>query len=307
MFDIFAGFLAGGTVCPVTGAKDLTFPGEFIRSRAITVWCSVPSVIGMMIKSRQLSQKPFEGLRVALFIGEALHSEWAAGWLKHQPQTPLYNTYGPTEAAIFCTAHLVGVDSPFDPAAHVPIGRASTDCELYVLNMEADELAAPGEVGRLMIAGTQLANGYWRAPELTARAFRPNPFKADLGTLMYDTGDLAMVDTRGDLLWIGRADNQVKVRGYRVELGEIEIVLRSAPGVHDAVVFLEEGGSDLAAAIVLETGHAEPGEESLRDYLGQRLPGYMIPARFHALLEFPLNANGKTDRRAVRETIAGLS
>jgi amino acid adenylation domain-containing protein len=307
MFDIFAGFLAGATVCPVKGAKDLTFPGEFIRSQRITVWCSVPSVIGMMIKSRQLAAQAFEGLRVALFIGEALPSEWASAWLKHQPQTPIYNTYGPTEAAIFCTAQLVGVDSPFDPARHVPIGRASTDCELYVLKMEADEIAAPGEVGRLMIAGTQLANGYWRAPELTARAFRVNPFKADLGALMYDTGDLAMVDAAGDLIWIGRADNQVKLRGYRVELGEIEIVLHSAPGVHGAVVFLEPGGNDLAAAIVPEAAQDEPGEDRLREYLSQRLPGYMIPARIHTLPEFPLNPNGKIDRRAVRNMLAGRS
>lgn len=305
MFDIFAGFLAGGTVCPVTGAKDLAFPGEFIKSQRITVWCSVPSVIGMMIKSRQLAAAPFEALRLALFIGEALPSEWAAAWLKHQLQTPIYNTYGPTEAAIFCTAHHVGVDSPFDPAAHVPIGRPSADCELYVLKMEVDELAARGEVGRLMIAGTQLANGYWRAPEITARAFRPNPFKADLCVPMYDTGDLAMVDASGNLIWIGRADNQVKVRGYRVELGEIEIVLRSATGVHDAVVFLEPSGHDLAAAIVPETAQDEPGEDSLREFLCRQLPSYMIPVRFHALPEFPLNPNGKIDRRAVRDMLAG--
>jgi len=156
-----------------------------------------------------------------------------------------------------------------------------------------------------MIAGTQLANGYWRAPELTGRAFRMNPFKADLGASMYDTGDLAMVDASGNLIWIGRADNQVKVRGYRVELGEIEIVLRSAPGVHDAVVFLEPSGHDLAAAIVPETAQDELGEESLREYLSRRLPVYMIPARFHALPEFPLNPNGKIDRRAVRDMVAG--
>ena len=305
MFDIFAGFLAGATVCPVTGAKDLTFPGEFIRSQRITVWCSVPSVIGMMIKSRQLAAAPFDGLRVALFIGEALPSEWAGAWLKYQPQTPVYNTYGPTEAAIFCTAHNVGVDAPFDASRHVSIGRASADCELYVLKMEADELAAPGEVGRLMIAGTQLANGYWRAPELTRRAFRLNPFKADLGALMYDTGDLATVDASGNLIWVGRADNQVKVRGYRVEMGEIEIVLRSAPGVHDAVVFLEPSGHDLAAAIVCETAQDEPNEDVLRDYLSRRLPSYMIPARIHTLPEFPLNPNGKIERRAVRDMLAG--
>ncbi|MGA7323958.1 MAG: amino acid adenylation domain-containing protein [Rhodomicrobium sp.] len=305
MFDIFVGFLAGGTVCPVTGAKDLTFPGEFIKSRRITVWCSVPGVIGMMIKSRQLAAWPFADLRIALFIGEVLPAEWALEWRRHQPQTPIYNTYGPTEAAIFCTAHNAGVDGPLEAGRPVPIGLPSTDSELFVLRMGADELAAPGEVGRLMIAGSQLAYGYWRAPEMARRAFRPNPFKRDLGVLMYDTGDLATVDANGVLTWVGRADNQVKVRGYRVELGEIEIVLRSAPNVHDAAVFVATNGSELVAVVVCEPAHAVVDEDALRAHLGRELPSYMIPASFLSMPEFPLNSNGKIDRRKVQEILAG--
>jgi amino acid adenylation domain-containing protein len=305
MFDIFGGFLAGGTVCPVTGAKDLTFPGEFIGSRRITVWCSVPSVIGMMIRSRQLAARPFAGLRAALFIGEALPAEWAIEWRRHQSQTPIYNTYGPTEAAIFCTAHNAGVDRPLEAGRPVPIGLPSTDCELFVLRMDVDELAAPGEVGRLMIAGTQLANGYWRAPEITHRAFRPNPFKRDLGALMYDTGDLAVSDADGMLTWVGRSDSQVKVRGYRIELGEVEIVLRSAPKIHDAVVFAAPNGIELVAAVILTGDQEELEEDALREYLGSQLPAYMMPTRFVFLPEFPVNANGKIDRRKVRDRLAG--
>jgi amino acid adenylation domain-containing protein len=305
MFDIFAGFLAGGTVCPVTGVKDLTFPGEFIRSRRITVWCSVPGVIGMMIKSRQLAAGPFTNLRVALFIGEALPAEWAIEWHRHQPQTPIYNTYGPTEAAIFCTAHNAGAGGPLEAGQPVPIGRPSTDCELYVLRMESDELAAPGEVGRLMIAGSQLAHGYWRAPELTRQAFRPNPFKRDLGVLMYGTGDLATVDAAGVFTWVGRADNQVKVRGYRIELGEIETVLRSAANIHDAVVFASPNGVELIAAVVCKSAQSALNEDALREWLGLHLPAYMMPARFLPLPEFPLNANGKIDRRRVQDMLAG--
>jgi amino acid adenylation domain-containing protein len=303
MFDIFAGFLAGATVCPVIGAKDLTFPGEFIRKLRITVWCSAPGVIGMMIKSRQLAAGSFAGLRAALFIGEALPAEWAAEWRRLQPQTPIYNTYGPTEAAIFCTAHNVDVDSPLETGRPVPIGLPSADCELFVLRMHSDELAAPGEVGRLMIAGSQLAHGYWRAPEITARAFRPNPFKRGLGVLMYDTGDLAWADARGVLTWAGRSDSQVKVRGYRVELGEIETAVRSAPSVHDAAAFAAPDGVELVAAVVSAL-HDEPlDEDALRDFLADRLPSYMIPARFAVMSEFPRNANGKVDRRKLREAL----
>jgi amino acid adenylation domain-containing protein len=306
MFDIFGGFLAGGTVCPVNGAKDLAFPGDFIHSKRITVWCSAPSVIGMMIKSRQLAARPFMDLRVALFIGEALSAEWAAEWRRHQPQTAIYNTYGPTEAAIFCTAHKVGVDSPLESGRPVPIGRPSADCELYVLRMDADELTAPGEVGRLVIAGSQLAYGYWREPGLTRQSFRPNPFKSDLGVPMYETGDLASVDAGGVLTWAGRSDSQVKVRGYRIELGEIEVILRSRPNVHDAAVFATPNSLELIAAVVCGTSEAELDEDALREALGEHLPAYMIPARFLGFSEFPLNQNGKTDRRKLQEMLAGL-
>jgi amino acid adenylation domain-containing protein len=302
MFDIFGGFMAGGTVCPITAGKDLTFPGEFIRKQGITVWCSVPSVIGMMIKSRQLAAGPFDRLRVALFIGEALPAEWAVEWRRHQPEVPIWNTYGPTEAAIFCTAFAVDVDAPLVPGQPVPIGVASTDCELFVLNDDG-HLAAAGEVGRLMITGSQLAHGYWRAPEITAKAFRPNPFKADLGTVMYDTGDLATLDEAGLLSWRGRADSQVKVRGYRVELGEIEVVLRSAAEVHDAVVVLGSNGTELLAGVVPEPGQPEPTAETLQAFLGHVLPAYMVPARFGFVHEFPRNDNGKVDRRKLRELL----
>ncbi len=301
MFDIFAGFLAGATVCPILRPADLTFPGDFIRKHRITVWCSVPGVIGMMVKSRQLAAGPFEHLRVALFIGEALPAEWALDWQRLQPHVPIWNTYGPTEAAIFCTAFLVGVDGPAEPGKPVPIGLPSTDCELFVLRQDTDEPAAPGEVGRLMITGTQLACGYWRAPEITARAFRSNPFKHDLGTLMYDTGDLAMADEHGVLTWIGRSDSQVKVRGYRVELGEVESLLRAAPEVHDAVVLAPAAGGELWAAVAPEAGVEESDTlaDSLRAFLGHKLPGYMIPSRFAFLRAFPRNDNGKVDRRAL--------
>jgi acyl-CoA synthetase (AMP-forming)/AMP-acid ligase II len=258
----------------------------------------------MMIKSRQLAARPFANLRVALFIGEALPAEWAVEWRRHQPQTAIYNTYGPTEAAIFCTAHNVGEDSPLESGRPVPIGRPSADCELYVLRMDADELAAPGEVGRLVIAGSQLAYGYWREPGLTRQAFRLNAFKGDLGVLMYETGDLASVDTEGVFTWAGRSDSQVKVRGYRIELGEIEVVLRSKPNVHDAAVFASPNGLELIAAVICRTGEADLDEDSLREALCEHLPAYMIPARFVDFSEFPLNQNGKTDRRKLQEMLA---
>jgi mycobactin peptide synthetase MbtF len=117
---------------------------------------------------------------------------------------------------------------------------------------------------------------------------------------MYDTGDLATADADGVFTWAGRSDAQVKVRGYRIELGEIEVVLRAAEPVHDAVVLVAPSGSELWAAIVLKAGHGELDEDALSAALAERLPAYMVPARFAVLPDFPRNPNGKIDRKLVR-------
>lgn len=300
LFDIFTAFYAGATLCPLTAAGDLAFPGEFIRRQRITIWFSVPSVIGMMLRSGQLAGGAFPSLRAALFAGEALAPDWVAGWREHQPQVPIFNLYGPTEASIVVTVHAVGVDSPFEPGKPVPIGRATRDTELLILKPDADEEVAPGEVGRLMICGIQLACGYWRRPDLTASAFRPNPLKRDSGALMYDTGDLASRDAGGLIYFLGRSDDQVKVQGYRIELSEIEITLRSAAGVHSAaVVAVGRNPTRLVGFVVPRNAESGDLEEAALQHLESRLPYYMIPKRILIVADLPYTDHGKVNRQAL--------
>ena len=301
LFDIFCAFMAGATLCPLTSQQDLLFPAQFIDTRRISIWFSVPSAIGMMHRSRQLHEHRFDFLRAALFAGEPLNPFWAKAWRETKPHIPIYNLYGPTEAAIVCTVHNVDVDSPLDNSP-VPIGKTTKHSELFILR-EDDTPAGANELGRLMIAGTQLANGYWREPELTALAFRTNPLKPFANLRMYDSGDLAFKDEHGVIHYVGRNDLQVKVRGYRIELTEIELALNAHDAVHDAVAAVvgEEEDKRLVAFVV-PCGRQPDNEleDELLDHLQLHLPKFMLPHRVVFLKEFSLNANGKTDRAALR-------
>jgi amino acid adenylation domain-containing protein len=316
LFDIFCALLAGAALCPLTEMQDLIFPAQCILNRKITIWFSVPSAIGMMERSRQLQEQKFVHLRAALFAGEPLNPFWAKSWREAQPHIPIYNLYGPTEAAIVCTVHNVDVDYPLSDCS-VPIGKSTRCAELFILR-DNDEPAIANELGRLMIAGTQLANGYWREPEMTQRAFRANPLKPFANLRMYDTGDLAFKDENGIIHYVGRRDLQVKIRGYRIELTEIELALNAHEAVHDAVVEVVgqadkdrcalPGGKGpdedkrLVAFVVPWSVTADAAlEDELLDHLQQTLPKYMLPSRIIFMKEFPLNPNGKTDRAALRQ------
>ncbi len=300
VFDIFGAFFAGATVCPITTPGDRAYPARFIKDRRITVWFSVPSVLGLIRSAKQLTEGAFSAhLRLAIFCGEALAPEFAAAWLATHPQIPIINMYGPTEAAIACTYHRVGVDLPFDPKKPVPIGRPSRDTEILVLDLESDREAGSGETGRLMICGTQVCPGYWRRPELTALSFRINPSKSEFGARMYDSGDLAYKDAQGILHFVGRRDSQVKVMGHRIELGEIEVVLGRAASVSEAAVVLLEDPTPTLVAAVAVTGDPV-SEEQILTHCESLLPMYMVPQRVVFFPSLAKNDNGKLDRKAIK-------
>lgn len=310
VFDVLGGFLAGATICPLVSPGDLMAPGRFIRERRITVWFSVPSVIGMLRRSRQLTPGVFSGsLRAAIFCGEALAPDLAEAWIQTHPDVPIYNLYGPTEATVACTCHHVNADAPFRPEALVPIGRPCRDVEILILDRDSDVPAEPGTVGRIMICGTQLAAGYWRRPELTQRAFRVNPMKREIGARMYESGDLGYVGADGLLYCVGREDTQVKIMGYRIELSEIEVVFSRHPSVHEvAVVCIEPKNPRLVAAVATgpdAPADREAAEEALLDHGERFLPAYMVPKQVEFFDRLPRNANGKIDRAAIAAQVTG--
>ncbi|MFI0977346.1 amino acid adenylation domain-containing protein [Streptomyces sp. NPDC021093] len=235
----------------------------------------------------------FALLRSVVVGGETLSALHARSVLREFPWLELVNGYGPTETTTFATAHRV---TAADGEGPMPVGRPIAGATAHVLD-EDGRTVATGERGELWIGGTRLARGYVGQPELTAERFVAH---ADLGTL-YRTGDLASVRPDGVLDFHGRTDDQVKVRGHRIEPGEIEHVLRSLPEVDDAAVTVRRPAPDdarLAAFVVAEAG-AAPDQESLRSALAGLLPAHLVPDELTVVERLPLTTTGKVDRRAL--------
>ncbi len=210
----------------------------------------------------------------------------------------LINQYGPAEAHVVTWFELSGdpANWPFWP----PIGRPVSNTQIYILDSEKNPVPA-GTSGELYIGGVQVSQGYLHRPELTAEKFVDDPFIPGLGRRLYRTGDAARWLPDGNLEYQGRVDDQVKIRGYRVELGEVEAYLSTHPQVKECVVMAKEartGEKSLVAYLVLRP-QASAGSEVLRQFMKQKLPDHMVPSHFMILSAFPVNPNGKVDRKAL--------
>jgi non-ribosomal peptide synthetase component F len=230
--------------------------------------------------------------------GEQLTGQAAAALTRILP-VPLHNVYGPTETTIDVTGYTYGpADEQTDGV--VPIGVPAANTRLYVLARDLS-LAPAGVPGELFVGGANLARGYTRAPVVTAERFVADPF-GPAGSRLYRTGDRVRWNAAGQLEFLGRFDDQAKVRGYRIEPGEIEAVLTGHPQVRSAVVAVLGDGvtARLAAYLTPATaGEAIPSVADLREHLRRRVPDFMIPATFTELAELPLTPTGKVDRAAL--------
>ncbi|WP_329363309.1 amino acid adenylation domain-containing protein [Streptomyces sp. NBC_01483] len=230
--------------------------------------------------------------------GEALLGEALDHWRERHPQATVVNEYGPTEATVGCMEYRI---EPADriPAGAIPIGRPARNTRVYVL--DGGLLPVPvGVAGELYIAGEGLARGYLNRPALTAERFVADPF-GPTGSRMYRSGDVVRWTAEGDLVFVGRADDQVKLRGFRIELGEIEAVLARHPDIAQAAVIVREDqpGDKYLVGYVVPVSGAELDTAPLREYAAAELPDYMVPAAFVPLDTLPLTSNGKLDRKAL--------
>jgi len=295
-FDMFCAFERGACLCVPTASQKL-FPGKYVKKQALTVWFSVPSTGVLMKRLRMLKPGAYPTLRWALFCGEALPVDVIEAFSEAAPNAVAENLYGPTELTIACT--LYRWDPEASPAeAHlgvVPIGAPYPGMEVRVCD-EAQREVPRGEPGELLMTGPQLTLGYWEDAERTAKAFVTPPGE---DRTFYRTGDRVRWPEGGPLVYLGRVDNQIKIQGYRVELGEIEAVLRDVSEADVAIAIGWPRTASGADGVVAFVGAPDAEADALLERARARLPGYMQPSAVYLVDEFPLNANGKVDRKAL--------
>jgi amino acid adenylation domain-containing protein len=303
-YDIYGSFFVGAELhlVPPSANRRPNDLADFIRSHDLTQWFSVPSVLTYMAKHDVVQYNDFPTLRRVLFCGEVLPTPTLITWMERLPHATFTNLYGPTEATIASSYYTIP-SCPRHPHSPIPIGEACAGEELLVLNEDLERLDL-NEVGDLYIGGVGLSPGYWQDKEKTTAAFIPHPFSSVEGARLYRTGDLASVGDDGLVYFHGRLDSQVKSRGYRIELGEIEAGLNGQREVKEsAVVGVKsdgfEGVAICCAYALADDSHLSQGE--LRTRLADHLPAYMLPVRWMKLQALPKNANGKIDRRQVKE------
>jgi acyl-coenzyme A synthetase/AMP-(fatty) acid ligase/acyl carrier protein len=206
----------------------------------------------------------------------------------------VYDLYGPSEDTTYSTVALRTREGP------QTIGRPISNTQIYILDGNLNPVPV-GISGELHISGKGLARGYLNRPDLTAEKFIPNPLSSEPSTCLYRTGDLARYLPDGNIEFLGRIDHQIKLRGFRIELGEIEAVLSSYDGVADTVVLAREdvAGDKQLVAYIVSNKEGAPTTQDLRNYLKQKLPGYMVPSAFVFLESLPVTPNGKVDRIAL--------
>ncbi len=292
---LLPGMLGARQVMPAPGAESQpALIAQAVREHGVTVVHFVPSML-----ERYLDGAPegFAGVRVCVCSGEPLGREVARRFLAVAGPAELHNYYGPTEATVDVTAGRVT-----SAAGPVTLGRPVANTRVYVLDPQGRPCPV-GVDGELCLSGVQVARGYLGRPELTAERFADDPFVP--GRRMYRTGDLGRWLPGGELLYRGRRDGQVKLRGHRVEPAEIEAALRELPGVEAAVVLLrgDAAGGDHLCAFV--QGAGAPDAAGLREALAARLPAYMVPARYAVIDAVPVTSNGKADRRALAALPSG--
>jgi amino acid adenylation domain-containing protein/non-ribosomal peptide synthase protein (TIGR01720 family) len=295
------------TLCPLIGGATLRIVSRervtdmealVAEVRDATLLFSVPALMRPLARAVAASGRPVEGLRGVFVGGDVAPAGLWAELREAFPNAGAWVLYGPTEVTILCTAHRV--DDPAAVTSHV-IGAPLPNYRLYVCD-EPGRQVPVGVPGELYVGGVGVAQGYLNRPELTAAAFVVDPFSGEPGARMYRTGDRVRWLADGTVEFLGRIDTQVKVRGYRIEAGEVEAAMLRHPRVDDAVVLVREdegGDRRLVGYVVPPRGGRAPEGAELRAFLREAIPEYMVPSAFVALAEWPLSPNGKVDRRAL--------
>ncbi|NNE05723.1 MAG: amino acid adenylation domain-containing protein [Xanthomonadales bacterium] len=299
VFDLFMG-LGFGACLRVLPESQRLAPASFIAEQKLTVWFSVPSALVLMNRFGQLKPGVFPDLRLSLFCGEPLPASPLVNWKAAAPNALVENLYGPTEATLACLLQDCNSEIRETPERGcVAIGKPYPQMRAAIMDLESRTLRTDGTQGELLLAGPQLAAGYWQDRTLTGERF----ITLD-GTRWYRTGDLARCDPDGCFHHLGRTDNQVKIMGHRVELEDIDAQLRDACGCDTAMAVAWPVQHGSAQGIVAFIAGSDLSVAEVREAMKQRVPEYMVPRQVKFVDRLPLSANGKFDRNALVEMLS---
>jgi amino acid adenylation domain-containing protein len=304
VFDIYSAFKSGASLHLVPNSFSM-FPVkiiDFIESNKITIWNSVPSLYTFAVRAKVLKPERLECLRILTFNGEVMPAKSLMEWMKACPNARFINQYGPTETTCASLYYEIPF-APEDTSLPIPIGRPIANTEVFALHEDGHE-SKMGEVGELHIAGSGLGKGYLGDLEKTKKAFIRDPLHKNTERLVYVTGDLVRLRNDGNYDYIGRKDHQIKVMGYRVELGEIETCLNGFDYIHAAAVLglahPHAGDTMIVAFIVTKHACEEIDDAQVKKDIQKVLPNYMLPRVILRLAEMPLSSNGKIDRHKLK-------
>lgn len=289
IFEMFGALLSGASLHLVPSAMRLSMPDvqQFLEDRRITVTDLPPSIMKL------LDPTPLDNLRIVFVGGEAFSHELVRAWGKGRR---IFNGYGVTECTV--TSVVEELEEPLSPAA-LPIGDPMDNHTAYVLD-DRNRPVPQGVIGQLALGGVGLTSGYWNRDEDNRQKFIPDPVGTDPKARVYLTGDLVRHNGNGRLVYVGRRDRQVKINGVRIEIGEIESVIRSVDGISNVYVQVRQDGDQKRVVAYCATGAARTvSEAALREHCRKRLVSTMRPSSFVIMDELPINASGKIDERAL--------
>lgn len=290
--DIYLTMFAGATLY-IIPKMNFSFPVkliDYVNKNNINMIFWVPSVFISVANADILSRVPCTSLKKILFAGEVMPNKQLNYWRKYIPDAIYANLYGPTEITVDCTYYIV--DRQFADDEPLPIGVPCKNSGVFILDEDNSLVTEPDKMGELCVRGTSLAMGYWNNPAKTAEVFVQNPLNSHFPETIYRTGDIVYYNDRGEIMFSGRKDFQIKHLGHRIELGEIE---NAASGIESVKNVCSVYNTEKRQIVLFYQGDSE--EKEILDRLTKLLPNYMIPSIIKRVSAFPYNDNGKIDRK----------
>ncbi len=302
LFGLFAG--------PLVGAKTVIFPDSHVRLPAslaklvakekITLWFSVPLILTQMLLHGKIENYNFSALRCVRFGGEVFPVKQLRELMQKWPHAKFINSYGPSELAR-CTYYII--EEPPKTNDPIPIGTVWGNTEYLILD-EKDKKVKKGEAGELVVRTATLMAGYWNNPELTEASLYRLPITSGFEYVFYRTGDLFYENENNELMFLGRIDRQIKLRGYRIELDEIESVLLKNESIEEAAVLvIEKNGHKEIEGMVRPVNGCELSPKDLMRFCKNMLPAYSVPEKITVMQDFPRTGTGKIDRPKIKEML----